>query len=103
MPFDPLDPAPRLPEDTTLLAQAGNPGGLFGVVSYRDTGVSQVSLLQTRTPNYYPSAWNRQVYSLEVSQVYLTLQGAQDAATEVLDMFDKDTPRPPQFPGDPVP
>ena len=92
-----LRPAPRLPLDTTVVTVV-TVGELGTVISSdpAEGGVSQISLLQTQTPTYWPSAIDRAVYSKEIAGTFDTITNAALAATPVLEEFAKDNPKPPQ-------
>ena len=98
MPED-LRPAPRLPLDTAETAVFQE--GVLDCFLAFEPGepVYQVSLLQTLTPNYYPSAWNREVYEKELSVIFGNQTDLEAVVRPVLVEFNKTTPRPPQFPG----
>ncbi len=91
-----LRPPPRLPLDTAEYV-AVQEATLNGFIVYEPgEPVYQISLLQTRTPQYFPSAWNRAVYKKALNHHFETQQEAEDAARPVLREFLKDDPRPPQ-------
>lgn len=98
MPED-LRPAPRLPLDTAETLSFSE-GSLNAFVA-REPGepVYQVSLLQTLTPVYYPSAFNREVYEKKLSVIFPDQPTLENVVRPVLQEFLKTTPRPPQFPG----
>ena len=98
MPED-LRPAPRLPLDTAETAVIQE-GVLDAFISFEPgEPVYQVSLLQTLTPLYYPSAWDREVYEKELSVIFPDQPSLETVVRPVLVEFNKTTPRPPQFPG----
>ena len=100
MAFDPLAPAPRLPEDLTVVV-GHEAFGLGAMVSQSPDGaVNHVSLLQSPTPNYWPRAFNRAVYHKPVAQPHATLLQATTAIETILGLFTASpSPRPPQAPG----
>lgn len=100
MAFDPLTPAPRLPEDLTVVV-GHEASGLGAMITQSPDGtVNHVSLLQSPTPQRWPSAYDRAVYHLPVSLPQATLEAAQDAIDIVLGLFTASpSPRPPQAPG----
>ena len=92
-------PAPRLPLDTASTV-AVKEGVLGGCITYEPgEPVYQVSLLQTQTPNYWPSAFNREVYDKQISAVFLDQQSAVARVRPLLTVFSKTTPKPPQAGG----
>lgn len=100
MAFDPLTPAPRLPEDLTVVVGHESSGLGAMITQSPDGATNHVSLLQSPTPNYWPSAFDRAVYHKPVSRAYETLGEAQDAVDVILGLFTASPrPRPPQAPG----
>ena len=98
MPED-LRPAPRLPLDTAEVTSFRQ-GELNCFLAFEPgEPVYQVSLLQTLTPNYFPSAWNREVYERELSVIFPDQPSLEAVVRPVLEEFNKTSPRPPQFPG----
>lgn len=100
MAFDPLTPAPRLPEDLTVVV-GHEAFGLGAMVAQSPDGtISHVSLLQSLTPSYWPSAFDRAVYHKPVSRSHASLLEATTAINTVLGLFTASpSPRPPQAPG----
>jgi len=99
MPED-LRPAPRLPLDTALVTGTEQDGLGGMIVSEPGEPLFQISLLQSPTPNYWPSAFDRQVYHKPLAQVYGTLAEAEAAAAVALTRFaTTQPPKPPQAPG----
>ncbi len=101
MAFDPLAPAPRLPEDLTVVSGYVEPvGGLEAVLTASPGGdVVQVPLLQTRTPLKWASTFSRAVYKRDIVGRFPDAASAQAAIQPVLERFSRDPSLPPQAPG----
>ena len=94
-----LRPAPRLPLDTADYVDT-QVNGLHGYITFEPgEPVYQVSLLQTRSPYYWPSAFDRQVYDKDLVAVFDNERSAFIVVGNTLSEFSKENPRPPQFPG----
>jgi hypothetical protein len=88
MAFDPAAPAPRLPEDLTVVLGFGpsGPGSLQAMITQSPAGdVNHVSLLQTPTPVLWLGQMDlsRSVYQ-PVENVHPTLGDAEAAAAATL-------------------
>ena len=93
---DDLRPAPRLPLDTAEYV-AIKEDVLDSFIAFEPgEPVYQVSLLNTRTLNHWPAAWDREVYEKGLSAVYGDQQSAEDVVRPVLREFLKTDPSPPQ-------
>jgi len=103
MAFDPLTPAPRLPEDLTVVFGKKAPsGGLEAMLAQSPAGdVTHVSLVKTRTPTYWASSYYLEVYHRDLTLPHPTQAEAESAADTVMGLIDKDYPRPPQTGGTP--
>ncbi len=89
-----LRPAPRLPLDTTVLHETKE-GDLIAVTGEDpDTGPFQVSLLQTRTQRYFPSAFDRETYDRGLTLLFENMGEVEAVVRPVLQEFAKETPRP---------
>lgn len=92
-------PAPRLPLDTADYV-AVKEGALDGFITFEPgEPVYQVSLLQTRTPNFWPSAFGREVYDRNISAVFPDQPAAEARVRPLLTVFAKTDPKPPQAGG----
>lgn len=85
MAFDPLEPAPRLPEDLTVVLGFGpsGPAGRGAMLTQPPGGeVTHVSLVQSRTPTLWTGpqdlAWS---VHQPVGYVHLTRAEAETAAS----------------------
>lgn len=100
MAFDPLTPAPRLPEDLTVVSGHVAPGGLGAMLTENPAGdVVHVSLLETRTPLCWESGFSRQVYNWQLGKIQESIAKARAVAEDVLQRFAQEPSLPPQAPG----
>lgn len=98
MPED-LRELPRLPLDTADYV-AIKEGDLDTFITFEPgEPVYQLSLLDTLTPEYWPSAFGREVYDRDLSAIFPDQADAEAAARPVLQEFAKLEPRPPQWRG----
>jgi hypothetical protein len=86
--FDPLAPAPRLPEDLTVVLGFGpsGPDGLGAMLTQPPGGeVTHVSLVQSRTPTLWngPQYLSRSVHP-PVEDTHPTRAEAEAAAAETI-------------------
>jgi len=95
MPFDPLTPAPRLPEDTAV-ATPIQEGSLGAMLTSKPGGPHQLSLIQTQTPVYWAPGFGRQVYDKPMAQPQEDQAVLEARVRPVLREFAKTTPKPPQ-------
>ena len=96
MPED-LRPAPRLPLDTADYVTAKQ-SGLDVFVNFEPgEPVAQVSLLETNTPQYWASAFDRQVYRRAMVAIFADSDAAFVETAPVMAEFANVTPRPPQW------
>ncbi len=90
-------PAPRLPLDTSEYV-AIKEGALDGFITFEPSEpVYQVSLLQTQTPNYWPSAFERAIYDNRLDSIFPDQPSVEAVARPVLGEWAKVSPRPPQW------
>lgn len=96
MAFDPLAPAPRLPEDLTVVSGHLSPAGTLEAMlcASPDGSVTHVSLVQTRTPNYWAASYYLEVYHKPLTNQFPSRAEADAAADIVMTMIDKPSPRP---------
>lgn len=96
MAFDPLAPAPRLPEDLTVVSgRVSLNGNLEAMLcASPDASLTHVSLVQTRTPDYWASSAYLEVYHKPITTPFPTPAEADAAADIVMTMIDKPSPRP---------
>lgn len=96
MAFDPLTPAPRLPEDLTVVSGRVSPAGTLEAMlcGSPDGYATHVSLVETRTPTYWASSYYLEVYHKPVTLIFKTKMEADIAADIVMAMIDKENPRP---------
>lgn len=92
---DDLRPLPRLPLDTADYVLV-NEGNLDGFIAFEPGElIWKITLIQTRTPEYYASPHDRQVYDIKLTQDYDNQADAEDTLRRTLIHFDQLAPEPP--------
>lgn len=95
MAFDPLAPAPRLPEDTAV-ASPIQEGSLGACLTSKPGGPHQLSLIQTQTTTYWGAGFDRMIYDKPMGQIQPDQASLEARVRPVLQEFAKKTPKPPQ-------